>query len=228
MKKAVPPILIGAVIFSFWVVLSRFFTIDEAKTWAVNLSGYAEDHVWTVFAVLFAAHAAGMLFSLPSKGILTLLAGALLGTTLGSIVTLAGALLGTTLLFFVSRCFLRERVSRKLGTRFSTIEERLSQHPIRAMIGLRLFITLPYGPISLVAALSSMRYRDFLVGTLIGDVPVVAAYCMAGQKLMSLTRMSEAISPWTAAAFMGIAVFFIVGAVMKRKKIRSKRGTNPP
>lgn len=224
MKKLLPPILIGCVIVAFWVMLSRFFTLDEAKRWAVLLSTYAQTHGGIVFISLAAVQALGMFFSLPSKGIVTVLGGALIGTLGGSIATLSGVLLGTTVLFFVARTFLRDKVSHKLGTRFRAVQERLAQHPIRAMIGLRLFITLPYGPITLAAALSPMRYRDFLIGTLIGDIPVVVVYCIAGKQLMSLTKMSEAISPWTVAAFVGIAALFIVGAFFKRKQLKPSDG----
>ena len=92
------------------------------------------------------------------------------------------------------------------------------------MIGLRLFITIPYGPITLAASLSAMRYRDFLMGSLIGDIPVVAVYCMAGKQLMSLTKMSEAISPYTFVAFIAIAVLFIAGAFARRKQPRVRQG----
>lgn len=218
MKKAIPGILIGGVIVAFWVILSRFFTLDEAKRWAVVLSAYAEAHAWVVFVSLAGVQAVGMVFSLPSKGILTVLGGALLGTAAGSIASLSGVLLGTTVLFFAARSFLRDKVSQKLGNRFRAVQDRLARHPVRAMIGLRMFITLPYGPITLAAALSTMRYRDFLVGTLIGDIPVIVVYCMAGRQLMSLTKMSEAISPWTVGAFIGIAALFIVGAFFKRRR----------
>jgi uncharacterized membrane protein YdjX (TVP38/TMEM64 family) len=220
MKKTVFIVIIALLIAAFWLILSRFFTLEEAQRIATELSAFTESHYPLVLLSLFAAQSAGMIFSLPSKAIITLLSGALLGPVVGSIATLAGVLSGTTVLFFAARCFLRNWTAQKLKANFSALEERLSHHPIRAVMGLRLFITLPYGPVTLAAALSPIRYRDFLIGSLLGDLPVIVVYCIAGQQLLSLTKMSQAVSPWTAAVLIAAGLFFVVTAVFGKTRTR--------
>ncbi len=86
------------------------------------------------------------------------------------------------------------------------------------MAGLRLLITLPYGPVTLAASLTQIRYRDFLIGSFMGDLPVVVLYSFAGQHLATLTRTSEAVSPWTVVilAAAGITVLFCAFAGKKK------------
>jgi uncharacterized membrane protein YdjX (TVP38/TMEM64 family) len=217
MKKAFPILVIVIAIAAFWLVLSRFLTLEEAKRIAKEMSFYAKKNPLLVFASVLGIQFVGMLLSLPTKAIVTVLTGALLGPFVGSIATIVGVISGTTALFFCARYFLRGWFLRQLGSKFKPVEERLNRHPIRALIGLRMFITLPYGPITLTAALSSIRYRDFLIGTLIGDLPVIVSYSIAGRQLFSLTQMSEALSPWTVAALVAVGLFFIVTAFLGNK-----------
>ena len=216
MKKLLPFLIVGALIAGFWLLISRYLTLAEAQGLARNLAEFTETHRAAVFSALALSQAVGMVFSLPTKAILTLLSGALLGPVWGSAASLIGVLAGTSLLFFGSRRFFRDWVKRKLGKRFAPIEERLNRRPVRAVAGLRLFITLPYGPITLAAALSAVRYRDFLIGSAIGDLPVIVVYTIAGKQLLQLTAMSEAVSPWTAAALVGVGLFFVVTATLGR------------
>lgn len=216
MKKTVFIVIVALLIAAFWAFFSRFFTLEEAQRIAIELSNFTEKHYSVVFLSLFAAQSVGMIFSLPSKAIITLLSGALLGPVMGSVATLAGVLSGTTVLFFATRFFLRDWTAKKLKTGFAALEKRLSRQPIRAVMGLRLFITLPYGPVTLAAALSTIRYRDFFIGSLLGDLPVVVVYCIAGRQLLSLTEMSQAVSPWTAVALIAAGLFFVVTAFLKK------------
>ena len=216
MKKLLPFLIAFALIGGFWLLLTRYLTLAEAQRLARNLAEFTDTHRTAVFSALVLSQAVGMVFSLPTKAILTLLSGALLGPIWGSAASLIGVLSGTSLLFFGSRRFFRDWVKQKLGERFAPIEARLNRRPVRAVAGLRLFITLPYGPITLAAALSAVRYRDFLIGSAIGDLPVIVVYTIAGKQLLQLTAMSEAVSPWTAAALVGVGLFFVVTATLGR------------
>jgi uncharacterized membrane protein YdjX (TVP38/TMEM64 family) len=143
---------------------------------------------------------------------MTLLAGALLGPLLGTLCTLSGVLLGTSVLFFGARRLFRERFDKRLGIRAKRIQQKLASHPVRAVAGLRLVITLPYGLITLAAALSPIRYRDFILGSLIGDIPVVVLYTLAGERLAQLSSVSEALSPQTMALLIIVGLTLVIGS----------------
>ncbi|MCP4601915.1 MAG: TVP38/TMEM64 family protein [Proteobacteria bacterium] len=201
-----------------WVFVSHNLTLERIQSIAGDATDLSNEHFVLVFIALASAQAIGMGLALPTKALLTLLAGALLGTMVGSAATLIGVLAGTSILFFGARYVLRERVAKHLSARAKQIEQRVSNRPIRTMIGLRLFIALPYGPCTITAALSSMRYRDFLVGTLIGDIPVILLYSIAGQRLSTLASTSEALSPLTVAILIAAGLLFLVGTLLGRKQ----------
>ena len=211
-------VLVLAVVALFWLLLSRYFTLADVQRLGRSAGASAEESPLLVVALLALAQGAGMAFSLPTKALLTLLAGALLGPAPGSTASLVGVTTGTTGLFFAARYLLRDQVKQRLGRRAEQIEERIGRRPVRALIGLRLFITLPYGPITLASALTSMRYRHFLLGTLIGDIPVTVAYCIAGKQLFLISSVSEAVSPWTVATLATVGLFVFVTAIIGKSR----------
>ena len=207
-----------------WVAVAKYLTLDEAKAVAKAAIEIKEDYYWFVILALFFGNVLGMALSLPSKAVLTLLAGALLGPFIGGVITIFGVLSGTTVLFFATRHWLQKAISRRLGKRALFIDERVFARPIRSIIGLRLFIALPFGPITMAAALSSMRYRDFLVGTLIGDIPVTFAYTIAAERLFALTMVSEALSPSTAAILIVVGLFILASSLLGTRQRKTLSG----
>ncbi len=220
-------VVTALVLAALWLLVSRHLTLDEIQQIARRASAFTGEHYLLVFAALAGAHAVGMGFSLPTKALLSLLAGALLGIVGGSGATLIGVLSGTTILFFSSRHLLRERVARHLTGKTKQIERRISERPIRAMIGLRLFIVLPFGPLTITAALSSMRYRDFLIGTVIGDISVIVLYSLAGQKIFELTSASEVLSPSTVIVLIAVGSLFLFATLLGRKRRADERESLP-
>ncbi len=214
--------IIAIAFVAIWLLVSRNLTLKDIQQVARAATDFSNEHPALVFIAIVIAQGIGMGFSLPTKALLTMLAGALLGFAGGAFATYVGVLMGTTALFFAVRHWLKDGVAKHLVGGAKQIEQRVSERPIRTMIGMRLFIFLPYGPCTVTAALSSMRYRDFLFGSLIGDTPVILLYVLAGERLLALTSTSEALSPLTVAVLAVVGVLFLAGALLGRRHKREK------
>ncbi len=208
-------------------MLGDLVTLEDIKRIGAEAAAVKETAPLVLIAGMLVAHFLSGLTALPTKGVFTLLGGALLGPYIGAATTLLGIGLGTTILFFISRRYLRAWVQSSLQNRFSWVEQRLARRPIRALIGLRLMITLPYGPITLATALTRVRYRDFAIGTIIGDLPIVALYSFAGQRLYSLATVSEAISPTTVVILVCAGAAFLVGTFYGGRPAVAPAGIEP-
>jgi uncharacterized membrane protein YdjX (TVP38/TMEM64 family) len=183
---------------AIWIVVSRLFTLAEVRRLADASSHFAEAYPVAVFAAAALLQALGMTFSLPTKAPLVLLVGALLGTVAGAAATEIGVVSGTTLLFFGCRRLIGDASIARFGKLAARFEKRLRKRPVLAIVGLRLVVTIPYGPITIACAALGVRYRDFLVGSILGDLPVTALYALAGHRIATLLTTGEAISPATA------------------------------
>jgi uncharacterized membrane protein YdjX (TVP38/TMEM64 family) len=201
-----------------WIFVAARFTLADVKLAARALDEVASAHPIALFLAAMVTQTVGMAFSLPTKALLTLLAGAVLGPLAGAAATEVGVLAGTTALFFGSRRALGSSALERFGTLAVRLQERLRSRPVLAVAGLRLVITIPYGPITMACAAVGMGYRQFALGSLLGDLPVAALYAFAGSRLMSLASAGEAISPLTCAALAaaGVAMFAAAVAVPMR------------
>ena len=65
-----------------------------------------------------------------------------------------------------------------------------------------------------------MAYRDFIIGSLIGDTPVVIAYTIAAHRLFMLTSVTEALSPWTVGVLIAAGGFIFLTAVLGKRQGR--------
>jgi uncharacterized membrane protein YdjX (TVP38/TMEM64 family) len=194
-------------------LVGRAVTLADAQRWigAARAAAAATPPVW--FALLFAAHLLTMAFSLPLKALLTVVAGALLGTVAGAAVTVLGVLAGTSALFWAVRRGLGSRWQRAAGEWLRRLDRRVARRPVRAVAALRLAVTLPYGPITIAAALTTIRYRDFLLGSLLGDLPVIALYAAAGRELGRLESLSDVLSPGTLLVLLAAAAAVLASAL---------------
>ena len=217
-RKPVLAIAILAAFALLSIVFRSELSLAEIQSIAQLAGEFTARHPAITFFFIALAQALGMAFALPSKALLNLLAGAMLGVLGGSLATLLGVLSGTTALFFAARYWLAERLERNGGYRLKAVAEAIAQKPIRTMIGLRLFIALPYGPCTVTAALTPMRYRDFLIGTLLGDLPVIALYSLAAERLFALTTASSALSPAAVVILLALGFAFLLAAFLSKKR----------
>lgn len=132
--------------------------------------GFATHRVWG-FAAFVALFALGNLIQLP--GWIFLASAVLaLGPALGGAATLCAALFACTVTFVTVRAFGGGALRELHGPVARRLFARLDAHPVRSVALLRLlFQTVP--ALNYALALSGLRFRDYMLGTLIGlPVPV--------------------------------------------------------
>ena len=100
-----------------------------------------------------------------------------LGKTWGGMATYVAAIISCTATFFTIR-LVGGNALRSLDGKLATrLLSQLDAHPIRNIVLLRmLFQTVP--PLNYALAMSGIRFRDYLVGTLLGLPLPIMAYCL--------------------------------------------------
>ena len=134
------------------------------------------DHPITGLIVFILIFALGNLVQIP--GWLFLAAAVLaLGRSWGGIATYVAAIISCTVTF-VSIRFIGGDALRSLKGKLATrLLSQLDAHPIRNIVLLRmLFQTVP--PLNYALAMSGIRFRDYLAGTLLGLPLPIMVYCV--------------------------------------------------
>ncbi|MBN2342740.1 MAG: VTT domain-containing protein [Deltaproteobacteria bacterium] len=207
-----------------WWLSLRHIQFKDVQSYTLQMQSVAQTHLLITTALLFFIQAAGMFFTLPTKAVFNMVAGALLGFFPGALVTIAGTLVGTSGLFWVSRKITPDNIFEKLPPLLKRFEQKLLTRPTLTLASLRLILALPYGAITIFAAISGIRFRPFIIGSFLGDIPVVLLYSAAGLQLADLASAKDALSPTSIAVLTVAGVGLFAGVLWPS---RAKKTTRP-
>ena len=146
----------------------------------------------------------GTLLILPSTP-LNLTGGAIFGTWWGTLWTTVAAVVAAVVAFTFTRSIGREFVARKLAGRWESVDAEIAQGGLFYMFAIRLLPIIPYGLVNFTAGLTSISYRDYLIGTILGTVPGVLPFVMMGGGLQALSQ-GNILPLMCAFALTGILV----------------------
>ncbi len=127
------------------------------------------------------------LLILPSTP-LNLTGGAIFGTWWGTLWTTLAAVVAAVAAFAFTRSIGREFVARKLAGRWEAIDAEIAQGGLFYMFAIRLLPIIPYGLVNFTAGLTSINYKDYIIGTILGTLPGVLPFVMMGGGLQALSR----------------------------------------
>lgn len=127
------------------------------------------------------------LLILPSTP-LNLMGGAIFGIWWGSLWTTLAALIAAIMAFIFSRTVGQKFISQKLGKRWQAVDAEISQGGLLYMFAIRLLPIIPYGIVNFTAGLTSIKFQDYLLGTLLGTLPGVLPFVMIGAGITQLSQ----------------------------------------
>lgn len=162
----------------FLILLFALFELSGARSHFTLgfLQQVIREHQATGLLIFVLAFALGNLIQIP--GWIFLAAAVLtLGELWGGVVTYIAATLSCVATFFTIR-FVGGNALRKLdSTLAANLLGRLDAHPVKSILLLRmLFQTVP--ALNYTLAMSGVRFRAYLIGTLLGLPVPIALYCV--------------------------------------------------
>jgi phospholipase D1/2 len=116
--------------------------------------------------------------------LLSLTTAAVFGPILGPVYGLIGALLSTAIMFWLGQWAGLKGLRKLLGDRIRRIDARFRQSGIAGVVMIRVLPIAPFGIVNLAAGISSIRFVDFILGSLIGFLPGFLAKGIVGDSLV--------------------------------------------
>lgn len=183
--------------------------IDPAQiqTW-LKLSG-----IWTpiIYIVLYVVATVLVLPSTP----LNLTGGAIFGPWLGTVWTSLGAIIAAIVSFGFTRTIGREAVVERLAGRWQAMDAEIRQGGLFYIFAIRLVPIMPYGLVNFAAGLTSVSFKDYVLGTTIGTVPGIFPYVMLGSSGLKAMKTGDVWPLITALTLTGI---LIAGSTWYRRR----------
>lgn len=154
---------------------------------------------------------------LPSTA-LNLTGGAIFGPWLGTLWTSIAAILAAVVAFAFTRTVGREMITKKLAGRLDSMDAEISQGGLFYILAIRLLPIIPYGLVNFTAGLTSIRFRDYLIGTILGTVPGIFPFVMLGSSGLQAMKTGKILPLVGSLALIGLLVF---GATWYRRRRQS-------
>lgn len=154
--------------------------------------------------------------------IITLGAGFLFGVPIGTVAVSVGSVAGACAAFGIGRTVAREWVKRKTAQnpRFRALDEAVGREGFKIVFLIRLSPVFPFVFTNYALALTSVRFRDFLLASWIGMLPGTVLYVYLGSTIKSLAEAASG-SPRGGAAqnvffWFGLLATGLVSVVITR------------
>ena len=202
--------LVAAVVAFFVLDLGRFFSLDYIKGAQSDFAALYASRPWMVAGAFLAVYVAVAALSLPGAAILTLLAGAIFGLLVGTVVVSFASSLGATLAMLFSRYVLRDSVKARFGARLADIDKGIEREGAFYLFTLRLVPVFPFFVINLLMGLTKMKAATFYAVSQVGMLAGTVVYVYAGTQLAQITSLGSIVSPGLAAALVLLGVFPLV------------------
>ncbi|RJF97187.1 VTT domain-containing protein [Noviherbaspirillum saxi] len=199
-----------------WTPLREWINLDALVSFARNL----DELPFTPLAVIASYVIAGLVM-VPVM-LLIAVTGIVFGPLLGSLYAIAGALLSATVTYGLGHWLGRDTVQRFLGTRINRLSKRFARRGIVAMVVVRMLPIAPFTVVNLVAGASHIRFRDYLIGTLLGMLPGITVTVTFVHHLAEAVRNP---TPGTIAVLAGVALLIIAVALGLQKLLTRREDT---
>jgi len=116
--------------------------------------------------------------------LLSTASGVVWGPLLGTFYTVTAATLASTAPFFISRIFGRECIlNMTQQNRMGKADLFLSKNGFVTIVLLRLIPFFPWDVVNYFAGICGFRFRDYILGTIIGIIPASFTYNLIGASL---------------------------------------------
>ena len=124
----------------------------------------------------------------------------------GALYAFAGSLASATVTYFIGRSMGRHTIRTIAGSRLNTITQRLCNMGFLTITTLRLIPIAPFSIVNLVMGASGVRFRHYIVGTLLGLAPgIISINAFAGSVVELFQR--PGIKSLIILVFIAVVIF---------------------
>lgn len=178
----VPAVLLCLCAFWRWGPLSGLLDEQCLDRWAATVR-----EVPLAPLVAMAGFLLGGLVMLP----VVLLIGAtgmIYGPWLGAAYALSGALFSALVVYGLGFATGHSALARVTGSKIGQVSQKMSDHAVATIILLRVLPVAPFTIINLAAGASRFKISCFVLGTILGMIPVILAITVFADRLRRLWR----------------------------------------
>ncbi|MEK9643317.1 MAG: TVP38/TMEM64 family protein [Paracoccaceae bacterium] len=225
-KRIIVLMLIAGLAVTGGYALNDVFSIDMLRLHRAELLSITQSHKVLAALLFVSLYSVIAGLSLPGAAIASIAGGFLFGLMLGTILNITAATLGATSLYLAVQWGVGESFVRRLDAlegRSDKIVSRLRKNEVSVLLSLRLVPIVPFFAVNLLAAISRVGFRNFVLTTSVGILPGAIVFTSIGVGLGSVfdqgaePDLSVLWSPQLLFPLLGLAALSLVPMFWKNK-----------
>lgn len=209
-------VLFGALIYAY---AKPNLADIQAHKQAINF--FIEGHYAIAVSVFFMLCVIFINSPLPLAAVMKILAGYFFGFYLGAAYNVGATLLACLVGFWLSRYAFRRRFEQVFYARVEAAEHEIERNGLYYFLSLRIVMVVPYFLINIIAGLSRLSFRDYLLSTVIGVLPASLIYANGGEQLEQIRSAGELFDGDTIGALSLMASASLLPACWQRRRQRA-------
>ncbi len=218
--------LVAAVAAFFVLDLGRFFSLAYLKDAQAGIVAQYAARPVQVAAAFFGLYVLSTALSLPGAGTaLTLVAGAVFGLGVGTLLVSFASSLGALLSMLSARYLLRDVVAVRFGARLADIDRGIARDGAFYLFTLRLVPLFPFFLVNLLMGLTKIRAGTYFLVSQAGMLAGTLVYVNAGTQLARIDSLRGILSPGLIGSLVLLGVFpLLARKSVEAWKARAVRG----
>lgn len=214
MKKNVSKVKFGLfLVIIMTSIIILLYNLDYIKH--INLTNFLEfvnkNKVAAAFIYIGFYFIKPFFICLPTN-VFAILSGTMFGPVMGFILTMIGFFISGTVAFYISRVLGREFVEGIIGDRTIKLDNNIEKNGFKILFLLRLPPILPYDPLSYACGFTKIKYKEFILASVLGVLPETMCYTIIGKNFSN---------PFSLKFIIPILIL-IIGLVLSKNIISSK------
>ncbi len=190
--------------------LQQYLNLAYIKEQQQTFTDYYQQNPALVIGGFVTVYVISAAFSFPGAALLTLLAGAIFGLVLGTIIVSFASTIGATLAFLLARYLLRDAVTKRFSKQVQAINAGIKKDGPFYLFTLRLVPLFPFFVVNSLMGLTAIKIRTYFIVSQLGMLAGTAVYVNAGTELARLESLSGILTPPLLISFALLGIFPII------------------
>ena len=195
----------------------------DLAAWLVERRALVDQHLAASAAAYFALYVAFAALSLPGAWAMSAAGGALFGPWPGAPLVSLSSTAGATVAMLAARYLFRDAVAARFPGFVERVDRGVKRDGARWLFAARLTPVIPFFAVNLAVGLTRMRAATFALVTLVGALPFVILYVLAGAEAATIERPADLFSPRLLVVLFALAAApFAVKGIGQWREARAR------
>lgn len=185
----------------------NIFTVEQLNLHKHALMYFVNEHYVLSVILFILSYILFTALMLPGAFVLSLAGGLLFGVLPGTTYITLGATIGACCAFLATRYFFGNTLQQKYHKAFKHFNTAIEQHGVAYLFIVRLVPFFPFFLVNLLAGLSTVSTKHFVITTALGIIPLVFGFTFLGSQLRYTETIQDFFTyPLTVAGILLLGI----------------------